>query len=57
MSYPSYLSYFLFLLILFYPGTKNGIPGGLIIIAARNPAGVHLFYRFSYSFVKIWNPA
>ena len=33
---------------------KDGILGGLIIITTRNPVEV-LF--FSYSFVKIWNPA
>ena len=33
---------------------KDGIPGGLIIITTRNPVK---FFFFSYSFVKIWNPA
>lgn len=33
---------------------KDGIPGGLIIVAVPNPVRVD---HFSYSFAKIWNPA
>jgi len=33
---------------------KDGIRGGLIIIAARNPVREQTFI---YSFAKIWNPA